>query len=357
MREMRRRGILGAALLAGFALAPVAGAGGQEIRARNGTTLVLGARGQFQYEASGEEGVPGTFFIRRAWVTMDGALSEHVRGRIQFDAQGSAVLEAYLELLPSEAFQVQIGQFKRAISYFWLATNADLPLIERDGRVAGVDHCPGVGGVCSFGRLTDRLGLDAYEPGILLTGRFADRRMGYRVTITNGEGLARRDVNTRKSVSGRLSTFLGGGSRLSAYLALDETLDSRGQTMGVPAYGAELEVGSWRNGPHLLVNALQGRNWRLSDDANFSAFQIMGLWYRPLPEDSGLAGWEPMLRVSWADPGATAVAQESVTATVITPGVMIYAVGRNGIAANLDLYRGTDDRTHWSLKFQAFTFF
>ncbi len=355
-RDWFRGGMRTAALLVGFVAALVAPAAGQEIRARSGSTLVLGARGQFQYEASGEEGVPGTFFIRRAWVTMDGSLNEHVRGRIQFDAQGSAVLEAYLELLPSDAFQIQIGQFKRAVSYFWLAANADLPLIERDGRVTGVDHCPGIGGVCSFGRLTDRLGLDAYEPGILLTGRFAERRMGYRVTITNGEGLSRRDVNTRKSISGRLSTYFGGGSRLSAYLALDETLDSRGQTMGVPAWGAELEVGSWRNGPHLLVNGLRGRNWRLSDDANFSAFQIMGLWYRPLPEDSGLAGWEPMLRVSWADPGAEAGAG-SVTGTVITPGVMIYAAGRNGISANLDLYRGSDDRSHWSLKFQAFTFF
>lgn len=327
----------------------------QQFSARNGSSVVLGARVQVQYEASSEEEVPATFLIRRAWVTIDGRLNDLVGGRVQFSAQGSSVLEAYLELTPSDAFQVQIGQFKRAMSYFWLASNADLPLIERDARVTGVDHCPGVGGVCSFGRFTGALGLDNYEPGVLVTGRFAQGRMGYRVTMTNGEGLSARDVNTRKSVSGRLSTFFGDNGRLSAYVAMDETLDSHGETLGVPAYGAELQLGTWRQGPHLLVNGLRGRNWKLDDDAGFSALQVMGLWYRPFPEGSALAAWEPLLRVSWADSGAHD--HGSVTGTVITPGVMIYAAGRNGISANLDLYRSSDDRSHWSFKVQAFTFF
>ena len=327
----------------------------QEFSARSGSSVVLGARVQIQYEASGEEEVPASFFIRRAWVTIDGTLNDLVGGRLQFNAQGSSVLEAYLELRPSEAFRVQIGQFKKAMSYFWLAANSDLPLIERDGHVTGVDHCPGVGGVCSFGQFTGSLGLDNYEPGLLMTGRFANRRMGYRVTVTNGEGLSRKDINTRKSVSGRLSAFFGESSRLSAYVAMDETIDSRGETLGVPAYGAELEVGTWRDGPHLLVNGLQGRNWKLSDDADFSAFQVMGLWYRPFPEGSALAAWEPLLRISWANTDQDGPG--SVTGTVITPGVMIYAAGRNGISGNLDLYRSSDDRSHWSFKIQAFTFF
>ena len=325
----------------------------QEFKARNGSSVTLGARVQIQYEASSAEDVPASFFIRRAWVTIDGKLSDLVGGRLQFTAQGSSVLEAYLALTPSEGFQVQIGQFKRAVSYFWLAANSDLPLIERDGRVTGVNHCPGVGGVCSFGRFTGALGLDGYEPGVLVTGRFAGS-MGYRFTLTNGEGLSAKDVNTRKSVSGRLSKYFAGNSRLSAYVALDETLDSTGETMGVPAYGAELEVGTWRQGPHLLVNGLRGRNWKLSDDATFSAFQVMGLWYRPLDPKWGLAAVEPLLRVSWASSGSDD--PTSVTGTVITPGFMVYAAGRNGISANLDHYR-SDGRNDWSLKIQAFTFF
>lgn len=351
---MKKHALAVTALVGGLAAGGLP-AEAQQFSARSGSSVVLGARVQVQYEASSEKEVPASFFIRRAWVTVDGTLNDLVGGRLQFNAQGSSVLEAYLELRPSEAFRVQIGQFKRAVSQFWLAANSDLPLIERDGRVTGVDHCPGVGGVCSFGQLTGSLGLDSYEPGLLMTGRFADRRLGYRVTLTNGEGLSRRDVNTRKSISGRLSAFFRENGRLSAYVAMDETLDSRSETLNVPAYGAELEVGTWRDGPHLLANGLRGRNWKQSDDAEFSAFQVMGLWHRPLPEGSAFAAWEPLLRISWANSGSDD--PESLTGTVITPGMMIYAAGRNGISLNLDLYRPSDDRSHWSLKVQAFTFF
>ena len=354
-------------------LSPGATLEAQQFNARSGSTVTLGARVQVQYEASSAQDSISSFSIRRAWITIDGKLNDKVGGRVQFNANGASVFEAYLELKPSEAFRVQIGQFKRAMSYFWLAANADLPLIERNGRVTGVDHCPGVDGVCSFGQFTGSLGLDTYEPGILMTGRFGGGRMGYRFTLTNGEGLGGKDVNTSKSASGRLSVFLGENSRLSAYAALDETLDSGGETMGVPAYGGELEIGSWRNGPHLLVNGLTGRNWKVDDNATFSAFQLMGLWYRPLDPESGIAAIEPLLRVSWASTGhaesdhpvallgvsgASAGSRDSdtVTGTVITPGFMVYFAGRNGISANLDLYR-SDEVNEWSFKIQAFTFF
>ncbi len=340
--------------LALFAMAVArADAAAQEIRARAGSTVTLGARFQAQYEVSSEPEVPSSFYLRRAWVTVDGRLNEFVSGRVQFNAHGSAVLDAYLQLAPSDAFQVQIGQFKRAMSYFWLAANSDLALIERDARVTGVDHCPGVGGVCSFGRFTEALGLDGYEPGLLVTGRVAGGRMGYRVTLTNGEGLGRKDVNGRKSASGRLSMYLGDRGRVSAYLAVDETLDSGGETMGVPAWGAEMEFGGWRDGPHLLATAVRGRNWKLEDDATFSAFQVMGMWYRPLNGQTDLLeAIEPLLRVSWATTGS----EDGVSGLVVTPGLMLYAAPRNGISANLDLYR-TDERRDWSFKVQAFTFF
>ena len=347
----------------GVATAP---AGAQEIKARSGSTVTVGGRVQVQYEASSARDSVSSFSVRRVWVTIDGRVSDRVGGRVQFNADGASVLDAYLELSHSPALKIQIGQFKRAMSYFWLAANADLPMIERDARVAGVDHCPGVGGVCSFGQLTGVLGLDTYEPGILATGRLGGGSLGYRVTLTNGEGMA-SDVNNAKSASGRLSFFPAEGTRLSAYLALDE-IHREGKTMGVPAFGGELEVGSWRNGPHLLVNGLTGRNWKVDDDASFTAFQLMALWYRPL-ESQSLAGVEPMLRFSWASTepppfiayrggggGSDANGSGNVTGTVITPGFMVYFAGRNGVAANLDLYRSGEVR-EWSLKLQAFAFF
>ena len=145
---------------------------------------------------------------------------------------------------------------------------------------------------------------------------------------------------------------------MSAILAMDETLDLKGEnTLGVPAYGAEVEIGTWRNGPHLVVNALRGRNWKLSDEATFRAFQMMGFWYRALPEGAPVAGVEPMLRVSWADTDGEDPTGGRVAGRVVTPGFMVYLNGRNGLATNLDLYSATKFGNHWSLKVQAFMFF
>ncbi len=326
----------------------------QEIRARGGSTVTVGARVQAQYEASSVDETPSSFFIRRAWVTIDGQLNDLVGARAQFNIDGASVLEAYLEFTPSDALEVQLGQFKKGMSYFWLVPNSWLPIIERDARVTGVNHCPGVESVCTFGRLTDALGLDNYEPGILAQGRVSER-FGYRFTLTNGEGIGNKDVNNGKSASGQLSLFpTGGTTRLSAYFALDETLDSQGETMGVPAIGAEVELGTWLGGPHLIANVLQGRNWKLNDDAKFSTFQMMAFWYLPMAAESQIAGIEPMLRVSWADSGAED--PEKVTGTVITPGVMFYFVGRNGISTNVDFY-SSGGRSDFSWKVQAFAFF
>lgn len=348
----RHSGGVAAAVGLGLALGLAPHLAAQEIRARGGSSVTIGGRVQAQYEASSVEGTPSSFFVRRAWVTMDGRLNDLVTGRAQYDVNGATVLEAYLELTPSEALQIQLGQFKKGISYFWLVSNAWLPIIERDARITGVDDCPGVGGVCSYGRLTGALGLDNYEPGILAQGRLGER-FGYRFTLTNGEGIGGRDVNRGKSASTQLSLFPGGSSRVSAYLALDETLDSRGETMGVPAYGAEVEFGTWMGGPHLIASILQGRNWKLSDDAKFSAFQLMAFWYLSVAPESGIAGIEPMLRLSLVDPG---VEGPDNVAGVVTPGVMVYFVGRNGISTNVDLYT-SGERTEWSLKVQAFAIF
>lgn len=330
----------------------------QEISARAGSSVTLGGRVQVQYEYSGRKDVASSFFIRRAWVTMDGRLNDLVSGRVQFDAKGSSVLEAYLALSPSRSFQLQIGQFKRAMSHFWLTANSQLPIIERDGQVTGVDECPGVGGVCSFGELTGSLGLDTYEPGLLATGRFGGGdggRMGYRVTLTNGEGRA-KDVNNEKSASGRLSVFLGENSRLSAYAAMDETVCEDDETCWLPATGIEFESGGWRReGPHLLANFVRGRNWKVSEDAEFMAFQVMGAWHLPLAEARSLDAVEPLFRVSWAkteDARGT-----DVNGMVFTPGFMVYLAGWNGIAANMDVYRSVEKKTEWSFKVQAFMFF
>ena len=97
---------------------------------------------QAQFETSGSDDTLSSFFIRRVWVTIDGRLNDWISGRAQYDINGDRkALEAYLALNASDNVQFQLGQFKRAISTFWLAANFDLPLIDRDGRVPDGPSC------------------------------------------------------------------------------------------------------------------------------------------------------------------------------------------------------------------------
>ena len=323
-------------------------------RSYGGSSVSFDARVHAQYEAPTAEGAVSSFSMRRAWITLDGRYNDFVGGRLQFEAlRGGTVLDAWLTLNFSEAFVLNMGQFKRGISYFWLVPNSDLPLIERDARVSGVDDCPGIGGVCSFGNLAFRLGLNGYEPGLLMSGRLGSRA-SYRVTLTNGEGIDNRDVNNWKSTTTQLSFDLTDASRFAAYASFDETHFDHGLAW-TPAYGLEFEAGTWRDGGHLLLGAIRGRNWKVGQDTPFTALQAMGLWYAQLPETARFEAIEPLLRLSWA---TTADADgEDFSGLTITPGFMLYAFGKNGISTNLDIYRSSRDRTELSLKVQAFTYF
>ncbi len=323
-------------------------------RSLGGSSVSFDARVHAQYEAPSAEGAVSSFFMRRGWVTLNGRYNDFVSGRLQFEALGGGtVLDAWLTLNFSEAFVLNMGQFKRGISYFWLVPNSDLPLIERDARVSGVDDCPGIGGVCSFGNLAFRLGLNGYEPGLLMTGRLGGRA-SYRVTLTNGEGIDRGDANDWKSTSAQLSFDLADDSRFAVYAAFDETAFDYGSGW-TPAYGVEFEAGTWRDGGHLLAGAIRGRNWKVGRTVPFSALQAMGLWYLKLPEAARFEAVEPLLRFSWA---TTRDAKgEDFSGFTITPGFMLYATGKNGISTNMDIYRSSTDRTEWSLKVQAFTYF
>lgn len=320
-------------------------------RSYGGSSVSFDARVHAQYEATSTDS-PSTFSMRRAWVTLDGRYNDFVSGRLQLDALAPTVLDAWLTLNFSEAFVLNMGQFKRGISYFWLVPNSDLPLIERDARVSGVDECPGVGGVCSFGNLAFGLGLNGYEPGLNMTGSLGSRA-SYRVTLTNGEGIKAKDANNWKSTSAQLSFDLTDNSRFAVYGALDETHLDYG-SVWTPAYGVEFEAGTWRDGGHVLLGAITGRNWKVDKDAQFKALQALGLWYLPLPETARFEAIEPLLRLSWATtPDGDGA---NVSGFTITPGFMLYATGKNGISTNLDIYRSSLDRTEWSLKVQAFTF-
>ena len=184
-----------------------------------------------------------------------------------------------------------------------------------------------------------------------MSGRLSDK-VGFRVTVTNGEGINGKDKNSAKSTSGRLTFDVGSNSRLHTYAVFDETVDQAGDTRWAPAYALEYELGTWRQGPLLVANVATGRNWKAEDAAvedhdrvGFVAFQAMGLWYLPIEGDGAFEAFEPLFRVSWASTQTgpslfegDIIVNDDVTGLVITPGFMLYATGRTGISTNLDIY-------------------
>ena len=108
-------------------------------RSYGGSSVSFDARVHAQYEAPSGEGAVSTFSMRRAWITLDGRYNDFVGGRLQFEAlRGGTVLDAWLTLTFSEAFVLNMGQFKRGISYFWLVPTRICPSsnVTRESRAS-----------------------------------------------------------------------------------------------------------------------------------------------------------------------------------------------------------------------------
>ena len=84
-----------------------------------------------------------------------------------------------------------------------------------------------------------------------------------------------------------------------------------------------------------------------------STFQALGSYYRPLA-GGRFEGVEPLLRVSWGDPDTDA---DDDAGIVLTPGIMLYVLGRNRIGVNLDYYSPETGSEELSLKIQSYLYF
>ncbi|HEX9709248.1 MAG TPA: porin [Candidatus Thermoplasmatota archaeon] len=325
-----------------------------EIRAR-GASITFGGRLQAQLATSSVEDASTDMFIRRARLEVDVSVGDFLSARVMPDFAGgkTALQDAYVRLDFDRAFRVSFGQFKRAFSAFELASSTDLPIIERDGRVPGLDGCSGVGGVCTFSRLTERLELDGRDVGLRAEGSLGDR-VSYMATLTNGQGINVGDVNDGKSVSGRLELAATERVSVAAFGGVHDHPDVEvGETDYAPAFGADLEVGTWRSGAHLLAGVAWGKNWR-EPGTSFLTAQALASYYVAVGTPR-LAGVEPLLRVSWGDPDRDG---EDDSGLLLTPGLMLYFQGKNGLSANFDVYSPGGERdTEWSFKLQSYVYF
>lgn len=345
-----------AALVALSFVLPAFPAAAQEISAR-GSDIRVGGRLHSQFSASSVEAAQNDFFFRRVRLTLDMNIGDFVTARVQPDFAGgeTALQDTYVRFNFPSGLRLYMGQFKRSFDLFELASSTDLSLIERDGRVEGVNGCAGVGGACSYSRLTEKLGFAGRDQGIKV--EFSSGAVSFQATATNGTGINVADENDAKSYSGRLSVAATDDLTLSGQFAVQDYLDGAGEDAYAPAWAIDAEIGGWRDGLHLQAAIASGDNWKELDIAGdpvpFMTYQGVLSYYAPI-DGSKFVGVEPLARVSYADPNGDA---DDDGAFIVTPGLMFYTSGKNKIGFNVDVWSPETGDTEYSFKLQAFLYF
>ena len=330
-----------------------------EISART-ATITVGGRLHAQLSSTTvDDAGPTNIFLRRARIYLGIEVSDFFEAVLQPDlVDGQARLQdAYVRFNFSDGFVVTVGQMKRAFDLFELSSSTRLSVIERDGRVPGVDHCAGVGGICSWSGLIEELAYAERDVGIRFEGDLSEK-VSYMAAVTNGTGVNVPDENSSKSYSARLQVELGGGVRVAANTSIHDYIGSGDDTNYGVALGGDIEFGSWQDGLHLQAGFVTGDNWLFldlaGDAATFRTAQVIGSYYIPLDDGERFVGIEPVGRISWGDPDRNGVADGGL---LVTPGIMFYVLGRSKVGANLDIYSPQTGDTEVSLKLQTFLYF
>lgn len=319
--------------------------------------ITVGGRLHTQYAASSVDPGADEFFFRRARLTADVAFTDFLDARIQPEfAGGSAELkDAYVRFEVAPELRLTMGQFKRAFDLFELSSSTDLSIIERDGRVEGAGSCAGVGGLCTYSRLTEKLEFSDRDRGLRVDG--SRGRVEYEVSLTNGAGANTSDEEDGKSYSGRLAVEIADGVTLGGQLGVHDYVGPADESRHASAWAADVQVGSWRDGFLLQAAVVGGDNWKNPDaegePSTFRAVQGIASYYAPLSAIR-LSGVEPLLRVSWGDPD-TAAGEDG--GLLFTPGLMLYVFGKNKIGLNVDVWSPEAGETEYSVKVQSFIYF
>ncbi len=175
--------------------------------------------------------------------------------------------------------------------------------------------------------------------------------------MTNGTGINTSDENDAKSYAGRLSFDVSDLITVSGQVGVHDYLDPNDETAYAPAFGADVEIGGWRDGLHLQAAVASGDNWRVlnaSDEpVSFTTLQGVASYYVPI-DNPRFAGVEPLARLSYADPNGDG---DEDGAWIVTPGLMFYVQGKNKIGFNVDVFRPQAGDTEYSFKMQAFLYF
>ena len=324
--------------------------------------IVFGGRVNTQLSTTSVDGeVDWQWNLRRARLYFGAQINDWLDGVAQVDWAGERAEGRLLFLRGtfSPHLRVSIGQFKRAFDLFELTSSSMILVVERAGRVRGIDSCAGVGGMCTYSRFTEALQLSSLDIGLLLEGAFAADRGEYRVTLTNGAGRNRGDENDSKSFAARLAYRVRSDLMIGTNLGVHDFPNPvTGLDAHAPAFAVDLEWGNYEGGPHVQAGVLFGENWRKLDDAgeagDFLAWQGIATYRARVRDNRYVQALEPVLRLSFGDPDRSSAADGG---WLLTPGFVAHFDGRNKIAANVDRWSPESGDHAWGLLVQTYFYF
>lgn len=351
--------VLGGLYIVGFVTAapPVAA----QLNVHTGNyDLTISGRINMQFRTSSVVLAPSSrFILRRARVTVVVKVNDFIEAKVQPDFGEFQMRDAYVRMNFHPAFKLTFGNAKRPFDLFELYSSSYIIVIERTGKIEGVADCAGVGGVCSWSQLTEKLLFSDRDLGVFVDGEAG--AVDYHFSVTNGSGTIVADENDAKSYTGRVRIQATSDLRVAANVAAHDYLhpDRLGDEYAV-AYGGDAEWGAYGNaGVHIQAGFLRGKNWRnldaAGDPSTFTTAQVIVGYRMPLAHPGHFTAIEPLGRVSWADPDRAATVGGG--GWLLTPGVALHLSGRNMMVANVDVWFPDEGEREWSLKLQSMVYF
>lgn len=335
--------------VAAVCLGPAAAGGqtGDGVRVRSrAIEITISGRIHQQFNTTSVDGEAGSeFLIRRARPEFEVVINDWISGKLSADfGEGDAELrDAYVRLDFDPAFEVTLGQFKRPFDLFELTSSTQILVIERAGKIRGLDDFVGGADVYSLSRFTERLRYSDRDIGVQVAGRDRTGRIHWAAALTNGNGANAEDVDGRKAYQLRLGVTpaekltVSGGVSGTPYRVEPGATGEHDQAV---AFQLDAEYGDFDRGPHVQAGIVTGDNWRpvegtRADPPRFVAWQVIGTYKFEVEGNRWVRFVEPVFRVSQGDPDTDVRDDAGV---LVTPGVVLHFVGRNKFALNYDVW-------------------
>lgn len=284
---------------------------------------------------------PATAFeTRRVRLGAGFAYDEWISGEVEADfaGGGARLTNGFVDLAVHDRLAVRAGQFKKPFGVFELESSTRIRTIERGVRIRGLEQLVGAPAETQY--LLGSGGYAGRQVGVMAHGALG--RLGYAVGVFNGEGANVQESSDSKAVAGRVTWAARSPLVLGAAVSRQPTWLTEGPVpVGDEIHGTAVELDATWGGfrqPGLHARA----EWMLGDTPFTSTGSdlptmtgVHGLvsWFAP--RDGRVEGWEPVLRLAWADP---ATELDGDSGFLVTPGLNLYFNGRNRLMANADVY-------------------